>query len=80
MAEVDVLRDRLALLVNLEDLQTALHVRAVDRDLAVEASGTQQRRVEDVGRFVAAMRITPPFTSKPSISTSSWFSVCSRSS
>jgi hypothetical protein len=35
--------------VNLEDLQTALHVRAVDRDLAVEAAGAQQRRVEDVG-------------------------------
>ena len=41
-------RDRLALLVDLEDLQTALHVRAVDRDLPVEAAGTQQRRVEDV--------------------------------
>ncbi len=32
------------------------------------------------GRFVAAMRMTPPLTSKPSISTSNWFSVCSRSS
>ena len=32
------------------------------------------------GRFVAAMRMTPSFDSKPSISTSSWFSVCSRSS
>ena len=32
------------------------------------------------GRFVAAIRITLSFCSKPSISTSSWFSVCSRSS
>ena len=32
------------------------------------------------GRFVAAMRIMPEPASKPSISTSSWFSVCSRSS
>ena len=32
------------------------------------------------GRFVAAIRITPPRTSKPSISTSSWLRVCSRSS
>lgn len=47
--EVDVRSDRLALLVDLEDLQTALHVRAVDRDLAVEAAGAQEGRVEDVG-------------------------------
>jgi hypothetical protein len=32
------------------------------------------------GRFVAATMITFSFPSKPSISTSSWFSVCSRSS
>ncbi len=32
------------------------------------------------GRFVAAMMMTPSFASKPSISTRSWFSVCSRSS
>src|ERR671918_588562 len=32
------------------------------------------------GRFVAAMMITPFDASNPSISTSSWFSVCSRSS
>ncbi len=32
------------------------------------------------GRLVAAMRITPVLASKPSISTSSWLSVCSRSS
>ena len=32
------------------------------------------------GRLVAAMTMTPELPSKPSISTSSWFSVCSRSS
>ena len=32
------------------------------------------------GRFVDASRITPLFASKPSISTRSWLSVCSRSS
>ena len=32
------------------------------------------------GRLVAAMTITPALPSKPSISTSNWFSVCSRSS
>ncbi len=32
------------------------------------------------GRLVAAITITPSFASKPSISTSSWFRVCSRSS
>ena len=32
------------------------------------------------GRFVAAMMMTPLRESKPSISASSWFSVCSRSS
>src|SRR5690606_3207294 len=47
--QVDVGRDRLALLVDLEDLQTALHVGAVDGDLPVETARTQQRRVEDVG-------------------------------
>ncbi len=47
--QVDVRGDRLALLVDLEDLQTALHVRTVDRDLPVEAARAQQRRVEDVG-------------------------------
>ena len=32
------------------------------------------------GRLVAAIRITPSFASNPSISTSIWFKVCSRSS
>ncbi len=32
------------------------------------------------GRFVAAITITPSLPSNPSISTSNWFNVCSRSS
>ncbi len=47
--EVDLLVERLALDVHLEDLEAALHVRPVEDDLAVEAAGAQQRRVEHVG-------------------------------
>ena len=47
--DVDHLRQRLASRVHLEDLRPSLAVGAVDGDLAVEAPGTQQRRVEDVG-------------------------------
>jgi hypothetical protein len=47
--DVDDLGERLAAGVDLEDLGTALAVGAVDGDLAVEAAGTQQRGVEDVG-------------------------------
>ncbi len=45
----DGLVERLALDVDLEDRGAALHVRAVQDDLAVEAAGAQERRVEDVG-------------------------------
>ena len=47
--QVDVLGDRLALGVHLEDLLAADQVGTVDGDLPVEAAGAQQRRVEDVG-------------------------------
>ena len=43
------LRQRLAARVDVEDLRAALAVGPVDGDLAVEAAGAQQRRVEDVG-------------------------------
>ena len=46
--ELDRLRERLAARVDLEDLDAALAVGAVDHDLAVEAARAQQRRVEDV--------------------------------
>src|SRR6266496_365799 len=46
--EVDLGRDRLALGVHLQDLAAADAVRPVDDDLAVEAAGAQQCRVEDV--------------------------------
>ena len=47
--EAHVGLERLALGVHLEDRLAALEVGAVDDDLAVEAAGAQQRRVEDVG-------------------------------
>ena len=47
--EVDRVVERLALRVHLEDLAAAVPVGAVDDDLAVEAAGAQERRVEDVG-------------------------------
>ena len=47
--QVDVLRDRLAARVHLEDLVAAVEVGGVDLDLAVEAARAQQRRVEHVG-------------------------------
>jgi hypothetical protein len=66
--------------VHLEDLLAAADIRQADHHLAVETARAQQRGVEHVGRLVAAMTITPSLASKPSISTSSWLSVCSRSS
>ena len=47
--EADVVGERLALGVDVEDRLAALEVGLVDHDLAVEAARTQQRRVEDVG-------------------------------
>src|SRR5207247_169747 len=47
--EVDLRRERLALRVHLEDLATADAVGPVDDNLAVEATGAQQRGIEDVG-------------------------------
>ena len=47
--DVDLPRQRLAAGVDLEDLPAADAVGPVDDDLAVEAAGAQQRRVEDVG-------------------------------
>ena len=47
--DLDALVERLALGVDLEDLGPALHVGAVEDDLAVEPARAQERRVEDVG-------------------------------
>ncbi len=46
---VDLLRQRLAARVDVEDLRPPLAVGAVDDDLAIEAPRAQQRRVENVG-------------------------------
>jgi hypothetical protein len=45
--------------VHRQNLHPADLVRAVDQHLAVEAAGAQQRRIEDLGRLVAASRIMP---------------------
>jgi hypothetical protein len=47
--ELDLVVQRLALRVHLEDLAAADAIGPVDDDLPVEAAGAQQRRVEDVG-------------------------------
>ena len=49
VVQVDRARERLAAGVDLEDARAALAVGAVHHDLAVEATGAQQRGVEDVG-------------------------------
>ena len=46
--EVDVVTERLASGVDLEDLVPALEVGTVDHDLPVEATGAQQRRIKHV--------------------------------
>ena len=49
LAKVHLLGEGLALRVDLEDRLASLQVRRLDGDLAVEASGAQKRRIEDVG-------------------------------
>ena len=48
--EIDVVGERHAARVDLEDLAPAGRVGNADLDLAVEAAGTAQRRVERVGQ------------------------------
>ena len=66
--------------MHLEDLLAAQDIRVRHDDLAVEAAGPQQRRVKHIGTVGGGDQDDPSFASKPSISTSSWFRVCSRSS
>ena len=46
--EIDLLAERLALGVDLEDRLASFHVRGIHHDLPVEASGAEEGRVEDV--------------------------------
>ncbi len=55
-------------------------VRAIDRDMAVEAAGTKQGGSSTSGRLVAASTITLSLGENPSISVRIWLRVCSRSS
>jgi len=64
--DLDLLVERLALRMDLEDRGAALHVRAVEDDLAVEPARAQERRSRTSGRLVAATTITFVFVSKPS--------------
>ena len=47
--EVDIIGQRLAFGVNTQDGLTPLEIRGFNRDLSVEASRTQQRRVKNIG-------------------------------
>src|SRR4051812_12002102 len=64
---VDGARERLAAGVDVEDLGPALAVGAVDDDLAVEAAGAEQRRVEGVraGRGGGGGGVVLPFGARP---------------
>ena len=72
--EVDVVRKRSLLCMDLEDAFAAPNVRPVNDHAPVESGpGLNSAGSSTSGRFVAATRITPSFDSKPSISTSNWF-------
>jgi len=47
--------------VDREDAFATFTSGRLDDDAAIEATGTQQRRIEYVGRLVAATRMTPSF-------------------
>src|SRR5260370_9180956 len=66
--------------VNFEDSKTSIPIWSIYRHAPVKAAWTQQRYVESIRRLVAPTTTTAWRVSKPSISTSNWFSVCSRSS
>ncbi len=63
-----------------QDLFPALDVGVRDLHLPVEPAGRSRAGSSTSGRLVAATMMMPSFASNPSISTESWFSVCSRSS
>jgi len=63
-----------------EDRAATDAVGPVNDDLPVEAAGAEKRGIEDVGPVRGGDEDDVVFISKPSISTSSWLSVCSRSS
>ena len=79
--EVDVVGQRHAARVDLEDLPAAPLVGRVDRPRGGRSGpGRSSAESRISGRLVAAITITPSVPVKPSISVRIWFSVCSRSS
>ena len=79
-SEIDASSQLHFLGVDPQDFFAAFDVGQIDGDLAVETARAQQAGSSTSGRLVAAMMMTPSCVSKPSISTSSALSVCSRSS
>ena len=49
LLKLHVLVHRLVLGMHAQDLLAALHIRTVDRNLTVKTTGTQQRRIQNVG-------------------------------
>ena len=49
LLKLNVLVHRLVLGMHAQDLLAALHIRTVDRNLTVKTTGTQQRRIQNVG-------------------------------
>src|SRR5262249_7140519 len=78
--DVHVLGDRHPTGVQAALAPAALHVRRRHDDGPSEAARRESAGSSTSGRLVAAIRMTPSLVSKPSISTRSWLSVCSRSS
>ena len=79
--QIHVVRQRHLLGVHSQDLFAALHVRHGPPPPGGRSGpGRSSAGSSTSGRLVAAIRITPSLDSKPSISTSNWLSVCSRSS
>jgi hypothetical protein len=67
--------------MHLEDLLAAVDVRIrAPRSAGRNGRGAAAPGSSTSGRLVAAIRMTPSLASKPSISTSNWLRVCSRSS
>jgi len=73
--KIDIVSQRDLAGVHAQNFFASANVRTIDNNAPVKTSRPQQRWIENVGRLVAAIRITPSFDSKPSISTSN----CSKS-
>jgi len=78
--QIDIVGERNLAGVHTQNFFASANIGTIHHHAPVETARAQQRRIKHIGRLVAAIRMTPSFDSKPSISTSNWFKVCSRSS